>query len=157
MRIGQGYDVHALADGRKLVIGGVTIPHDKGLAGHSDADVLLHAICDALLGAAGLGDIGAHFPDSDQQYADVDSRMLLREVARKLAAQHLRVGNLDATVVAEAPRLAPHIPRMIGNIAADLGVAPARVSIKATTTEQLGFIGRGEGIAALAVALLEAA
>ena len=157
MRIGQGFDVHALAAGRKLVIGGVTIPHDKGLAGHSDADVLLHAICDALLGAAGLGDIGGHFPDSDQQYANIDSRMLLREVARKLAARQLRVGNIDATVAAEAPRLAPHIPRMIGNIAADLGVAPARVSVKATTTEQLGFVGRGEGIAALAVALLEAA
>ncbi|HUJ86211.1 MAG TPA: 2-C-methyl-D-erythritol 2,4-cyclodiphosphate synthase [Burkholderiales bacterium] len=157
MRIGQGYDVHALVAGRKLVIGGVIIPHDKGLAGHSDADVLLHAICDALLGAAGLGDIGVHFPDSDKQYADVDSRMLLREVARKLAARKLHVGNIDATVVAEAPRLAPHIPRMIGNIAADLGVAPARVSVKATTTERLGYIGRGEGIAAMAVALLEAA
>jgi 2-C-methyl-D-erythritol 2,4-cyclodiphosphate synthase len=157
MRIGQGFDVHALVAGRKLVIGGVTIPHDKGLAGHSDADVLLHAICDALLGAAGLGDIGGHFPDSDQQYADIDSRMLLREVARKLAARQLRVGNIDATVAAEAPKLAPHIPRMIGNIAADLGVAPARVSVKATTTEQLGFVGRGEGIAALAIALLEAA
>ena len=155
MRVGHGFDVHALAAGRKLVIGGVTIPHDKGLAGHSDADVLLHAICDALLGAAGLGDIGGHFPDSDQQYADIDSRMLLREVARKLAARALRVGNIDATVAAEAPRLAPHIPRMIGNIAADLGVAPARVSVKATTTEQLGFVGRGEGMAALAVALLE--
>ena len=156
MRIGQGYDVHALAAGRKLVIGGVTIAHDMGLAGHSDADVLLHAICDALLGAAGLGDIGAHFPDGDPQYSDIDSRVLLREVARKLAARQLRVGNIDATVVAEAPRLAPHIPRMIGNIAADLGVAPARVSVKATTTERLGYIGRGEGIAAMAVALLEA-
>jgi 2-C-methyl-D-erythritol 2,4-cyclodiphosphate synthase len=155
MRIGQGFDVHALAAGRKLVIGGVTILHDKGLAGHSDADVLLHAICDALLGAAGLGDIGGHFPDSDPRYADIDSRVLLREVARKLGAGRLRVGNIDATVVAEAPRLAPHIPRMIGNIAADLGVAPARVSVKATTTEQLGFTGRGEGIAALAIALLE--
>lgn len=155
MRIGQGFDVHALVAGRKLVIGGVTIPYEKGLAGHSDADVLLHAICDALLGAAGLGDIGGHFPDSDPQYADIDSRMLLREVARKLGVQRLRVGNIDATVAAEAPRLAPHIPRMIGNIAADLGVAPARISVKATTTEQLGFIGRGEGIAALAVALLE--
>jgi len=157
MRIGQGFDVHALVVGRKLVIGGVTIPHDKGLAGHSDADVLLHAICDALLGAAGLGDIGGHFPDSDSQYAGIDSRMLLREVGRKLAARQLRVGNVDATVVAEAPRLAPHIARMIGNIAADLGVAPARVSVKATSTERLGLIGRGEGIAALAVALLEAA
>ena len=138
-------------------MGGVNIPFAKGLEGHSDADVLLHAICDALLGAAGLGDIGGHFPDSDQQYADIDSRMLLREVARKLGARQLRVGNIDATVVAEAPRLAPHIARMIGNIAADLGVAPARVSVKATSTEKLGFIGRGEGIAALAVALLEAA
>ena len=157
MRIGQGFDVHPLVAGRKLVIGGVTIAHEKGLLGHSDADVLLHAVCDALLGAAGLGDIGAHFPDSDQQYSDIDSRQLLREVARKLVARQLRVGNVDATVVAEAPRLAPHIPRMIGNIAADLGVAPARVSVKATTTERLGLVGRGEGIAALAVALPEAA
>ena len=157
MRIGQGFDVHALAAGRRLVIGGVTIPHDKGLLGHSDADVLLHAVCDALLGAAGLGDIGTHFPDSDQRYSDIDSRQLLREVARKLVTRRLEVGNIDATVVAEAPRLAPHIPRMIGNIAADLGVAPARVSVKATTSEGLGLVGRGEGIAALAVALLEAA
>ena len=157
MRIGQGFDVHPLVAGRKLVLGGVTIPHDKGLLGHSDADVLLHAICDALLGAAGLGDIGAHFPDTDQRYSDIDSRQLLREVARKLLVRQLQVGNVDATVVAEAPRLAPHIPRMIGNIAADLGVAPARVSVKATTSEGLGLVGRGEGIAALAVALLEAA
>jgi 2-C-methyl-D-erythritol 2,4-cyclodiphosphate synthase len=157
MRIGQGFDVHRLVAGRKLVIGGVTIPHDKGLLGHSDADVLLHAICDALLGAAGLGDIGTHFPDSDRRYSEIDSRQLLREVAQKLVAQQLRVGNVDATVVAEAPRLAPHIPRMIGNIAADLGVAPARVSVKATTSEGLGLVGRGEGIAALAVALLEEA
>ena len=157
MRIGQGFDVHPLVAGRKLVLGGVTIAHEKGLLGHSDADVLLHAICDALLGAAGLGDIGAHFPDTDQRYSDIDSRQLLREVAQKLDVRRLRVGNIDATVVAEAPRLAPHIPRMIGNIAADLGVAPARVSVKATTTERLGLVGRGEGIAALAVALLEAA
>jgi len=157
MRIGQGFDVHPLVVGRKLVLGGVAIPYDKGLLGHSDADVLLHAICDALLGAAGLGDIGAHFPDTDRRYSDIDSRQLLREVAQKLDVRQLRVGNIDATVVAEAPRLAPHIPRMIGNIAADLGVAPARVSVKATTTERLGLVGRGEGIAALAVALLEAA
>jgi 2-C-methyl-D-erythritol 2,4-cyclodiphosphate synthase len=157
MRIGQGFDVHALVVGRRLVIGGVTIQHDKGLLGHSDADVLLHAVCDALLGAAGLGDIGTHFPDSDQHYSDIDSRQLLREVARKLVTRQLQVGNVDATVVAEAPRLAPHIPRMIGNIAADLGVAPARISVKATTSEGLGLVGRGEGIAALAVALLEAA
>ena len=157
MRIGQGFDVHPLVAGRKLVLGGVTIAHEKGLLGHSDADVLLHAICDALLGAAGLGDIGAHFPDTDQRYSDIDSRQLLREVARKLVVRQLMVGNIDATVVAEAPRLAPHIPRMIGNIASDLGVAPARVSVKATTSEGLGLVGRGEGIAALAVALLEAA
>jgi 2-C-methyl-D-erythritol 2,4-cyclodiphosphate synthase len=157
MRIGQGFDVHPLVVGRSLVLGGVTIPYEKGLLGHSDADVLVHAICDALLGAAGLGDIGAHFPDTDQRYSDIDSRQLLREVAQKLDVRRLRVGNIDATVVAEAPRLAPHIPRMIGNIAADLGVAPARVSVKATTTERLGLVGRGEGIAALAVALLEAA
>ena len=157
MRIGQGFDVHPLVPGRKLVLGGVTIPHEKGLLGHSDADALLHAICDALLGAAGLGDIGAHFPDTDRRYSDIDSRQLLREVARKLVVRQLQVGNIDATVVAEAPRLAPHIPRMIGNIAADLGVAPARVSVKATTSEGLGLVGRGEGIAALAVALLEAA
>jgi len=157
MRIGQGFDVHPLVPGRKLVLGGVTIPHEKGLLGHSDADVLLHAICDALLGAAGLGDIGAHFPDTDRRYSDIDSRQLLREVARKLVVRQLQVGNIDATVVAEAPRLAPHIPRMIGNIAADLGVAPARISVKATTSEGLGLVGRGEGIAVLAVALLEAA
>jgi len=157
MRIGQGFDVHPLVPGRKLVLGGVTIPHEKGLLGHSDADALLHAICDALLGAAGLGDIGAHFPDTDRRYSDIDSRQLLREVARKLEVRQLQVGNVDATVVAEAPRLAPHIPRMIGNIAADLGVAPARISVKATTSEGLGLVGRGEGIAALAVALLEAA
>ena len=157
MRIGQGFDVHPLVPGRKLVLGGVTIPHEKGLLGHSDADALLHAICDALLGAAGLGDIGAHFPDTDRRYSDIDSRQLLREVARKLVVRQLQVGNIDATVVAEAPRLAPHIPRMIGNIAADLGVAPARISVKATTSEGLGLVGRGEGIAALAVALLEEA
>jgi 2-C-methyl-D-erythritol 2,4-cyclodiphosphate synthase len=157
MRIGQGFDVHPLVPGRKLVLGGVTIPHEKGLLGHSDADALLHAICDALLGAAGLGDIGAHFPDTDRRYSDIDSRQLLREVARKLVVRQLQVGNIDATVVAEAPRLAPHIPRMIGNIAADLGVAPARISVKATTSEGLGLVGRGEGIAVLAVALLEAA
>ncbi len=155
MRIGQGFDVHALVEGRRLVIGGVVIPHDRGLAGHSDADVLLHAVCDALLGAAGLGDIGRHFPDSDASYADIDSRMLLRDVAKKLVQARLRVVNVDATIVAQAPRMAPYIARMIGNIAADLGVKPAAVNVKATTTEQLGFPGRGEGIAALAVALLD--
>jgi 2-C-methyl-D-erythritol 2,4-cyclodiphosphate synthase len=155
MKIGQGFDVHALVAGRKLVLGGVEIPYHLGLEGHSDADVLLHAICDALLGAAGLGDIGRHFPDSDAQYAEIDSRMLLRDVARKLAASKLRVVNVDATIIAQAPRMTPHFARMTGNIAADLGVAPAAVNLKATTTEGLGFTGRGEGIAAIAVALIE--
>jgi 2-C-methyl-D-erythritol 2,4-cyclodiphosphate synthase len=155
MRIGQGLDVHAFAAGRKLKIGGVEIPHHKGLAGHSDADVLLHAICDALLGAAGLGDIGQHYPDTDPAFSEIDSRKLLRDVAQKLAALRLKVVNLDATIVAEAPRMAPHVKRMIGNIAADLGIAPSAINIKATTTERLGFIGRGEGIAAMAVALLD--
>jgi 2-C-methyl-D-erythritol 2,4-cyclodiphosphate synthase len=155
MRIGQGFDVHAFAAGRKLVIGGVEIPHARGLLGHSDADVLLHAICDALLGAAGLGDIGQHYPDSSPQYADIDSRVLLRSTAGKLKEMKLKVVNLDATIIAEAPRMAPHIARMIGNIATDLGVAPSMINLKATTTERLGFIGRDEGIAAMAVALLE--
>jgi 2-C-methyl-D-erythritol 2,4-cyclodiphosphate synthase len=155
MRIGQGFDVHPLVRGRKLVIGGVAIPYERGLDGHSDADVLLHAICDALLGAAGLGDIGRHYPDSSPQLRGVDSRKLLRDVAKKLAALNLRVLNLDATIIAQEPRMAPHVARMIDNIAADLGVAPAQVNIKATTTEHLGFLGRVEGIAAQAVALLE--
>jgi len=155
MKIGQGFDVHALVAGRKLVLGGVEIPYHLGLEGHSDADVLLHAICDALLGAAGLGDIGRHFPDTDAQYSEIDSRMLLRDVARKLAALKLRVVNVDATIVAQAPRMTPHFARMTGNIAADLGVAPAAINLKATTTEGLGFTGRGEGIAAMAVALIE--
>jgi len=155
MRVGQGLDVHAFAEGRKLVIGGVEIPHARGLLGHSDADVLLHAICDALLGAAGLGDIGQHYPDSSPQYADVDSRVLLRSTAAKLKELKFRVVNVDATIIAEAPRMSPHVARMIGNIAADLGVAPAAINVKATTTERLGFIGRDEGIAAMAVALIE--
>jgi 2-C-methyl-D-erythritol 2,4-cyclodiphosphate synthase len=155
MRIGQGFDVHALVPGRRLVLGGVHIPHHLGLEGHSDADVLLHAICDALLGAAGLGDIGRHYPDSDAQYAEIDSRRLLRDVAAKLAAGNWPVVNVDATVVAQAPRLAPHFAAMTVNIAADLGIAGALVNLKATTTEGLGFTGRGEGIAAMAVALIE--
>jgi len=155
MRIGQGYDVHALVAGRKLVIGGVEIPYEKGLSGHSDADVLLHAICDALLGAAALGDIGMHFSDTDPKYAGANSRMLLKEVAKKMAAQGFRVINVDCTIIAQAPRMAPHVAQMIGNIAADLGLKPAAVSVKATTTEMLGYIGRGEGIAAQAIALIE--
>ncbi|HXJ08702.1 MAG TPA: 2-C-methyl-D-erythritol 2,4-cyclodiphosphate synthase [Burkholderiales bacterium] len=155
MRIGQGFDVHAFVAGRKLMIGGVEIPYSRGLEGHSDADVLLHAICDALLGAAGLGDIGQHYPDTDQKYHEIDSRMLLRDVAKKLKAQKLKVVNIDATILAQEPRMAPHVPRMIGNIAEDLGVKPAAINIKATTTEGLGFVGRVEGIAAQAVALLD--
>ena len=155
MRVGQGFDVHAFAEGRKLVLGGVEIAHERGLAGHSDADVLIHALADALLGAAALGDIGMHFPDSDPAYKGADSRVLLREVARKLAAAGWRVVNVDATVIAQAPRLAPHIPAMVANLAADLGLASSAVSVKATTTERLGFTGRGEGIAAQAIALIE--
>jgi len=155
MRIGQGFDAHALVAGRKLIIGGVEIPHDKGLAGHSDADVLIHALCDALLGAAALGDIGAHFPDSDARYKGIDSRRLLREVAALLARNRYRVVNVDATVIAQAPRMAPHIAAMRANLASDLGIEVEAVSVKAKTTERLGFVGRGEGIAAEAVVLLE--
>jgi len=152
--VGQGFDVHALVPGRPLIIGGVRIPFDAGLLGHSDADVLLHAITDALLGAAGLGDIGRHFPDTDERYAGADSRVLLREAARAVYEAGLLVGNVDATVIARAPKLLPHVPAMVANIAADLGLAPARVNIKGKTTERLGFTGRGEGIAAQAVVLL---
>jgi 2-C-methyl-D-erythritol 2,4-cyclodiphosphate synthase len=155
LRIGQGYDVHALVAGRKLILGGVEIAHDKGLLGHSDADVLLHAVCDALLGAAALGDIGRHFPDSDPKYKGIDSRELLRHVAALVRAKGFRIGNVDATIIAEAPRMAPHIPKMVANIAADLGLDAAMVNVKATTTEKLGFTGRGEGIAAQAVCLIE--
>ena len=155
LRIGQGFDVHALVPGRRLVIGGVEIAHDKGLLGHSDADVLLHAICDALLGAAAMGDIGRHFPDSEAKYQGIDSRELLRQVAKLLSERGRRVVNVDATIVAEAPRMAPHIPKMVENIAADLGVRPHDVNVKATTTEKLGFTGRGEGIAAQAICLIE--
>jgi 2-C-methyl-D-erythritol 2,4-cyclodiphosphate synthase len=155
MRIGQGFDVHALVGGRKLVIGGVDIPHYKGLDGHSDADVLLHAICDALLGAAALGDIGKHFPDTDERYRGADSRALLRAVANEVGKAGFRVVNVDATIIAQAPRMAPHIARMVANIAADLSIAEKDVNVKATTTENLGFTGRGEGIAAQAIALLE--
>ncbi|QJR11513.1 2-C-methyl-D-erythritol 2,4-cyclodiphosphate synthase [Usitatibacter rugosus] len=154
MRIGQGFDVHPLVAGRKLIIGGVEIPHDKGLLGHSDADVLLHALCDALLGAASLGDIGKHFPDSDPRYKGADSRELLRAVASLVSSRGYRVENVDATIIAEAPRMAPHIGQMCLNIAADLNLQPDQVNVKATTTEKLGFTGRGEGIAAQAICLL---
>ena len=154
MRIGQGFDVHALVAGRRLVIGGVTVPYERGLEGHSDADVLLHAICDALLGAAALGDIGRHFPDTDPTYKGADSRVLLRAVRDKVAQAGFGVLNLDATIIAQAPRMAPHIPRMEENLRLALGGACA-INIKAKTMEKLGAIGRGEGIAAEAVVLLE--
>jgi 2-C-methyl-D-erythritol 2,4-cyclodiphosphate synthase len=155
MRIGNGFDVHAFVAGRPLVIGGVTIPHERGLEGHSDADVLLHAIADALLGALALGDLGRHFPDTDPAWKGASSRRLLREVAAMAGAARYRVGNVDATIVAQAPRLAPHVEAMRANIAADLACDVARVSVKATTTERLGFTGREEGIAALATVLVE--
>ena len=153
-RIGQGYDCHALFEGRRLVIGGVEIAHSRGLLGHSDADVLLHAITDALLGAAGLGDIGRHFPDTDARFAGVDSRVLLRQAVALVASAGYAVGNLDATIIAQAPRMAPHIAFMQANIAEDLGVAVSQVNVKAKTNERLGFLGREEGIAAEAVVLL---
>jgi 2-C-methyl-D-erythritol 2,4-cyclodiphosphate synthase len=153
-RIGHGFDVHALVEGRKLIVGGVEIPYERGLAGHSDADVLLHAICDALLGAAGLGDIGRHFPDTSAEFKDIDSRILLRRVAEQLKQRGWRTGNVDATIIAQAPKMAPHIARMSAHIADDLGLAFDRVNVKATTTEKLGFTGRGEGIAAEAVCLI---
>jgi 2-C-methyl-D-erythritol 2,4-cyclodiphosphate synthase len=154
MRIGQGFDVHALVAGRRLVVGGVEIAYDRGLAGHSDADVLLHAVCDALLGAASLGDIGRHFPDTDPRFKGIDSRELLRHVAGLVRERGWKAANVDATIIAQAPRMAPHIPAMVANIAADLGVDASLVNVKATTTEGLGFTGRGEGIAAQAICLL---
>lgn len=154
MRVGHGFDVHAFASGRRLVLGGVDVPYEKGLAGHSDADVLLHAICDACLGAAGLGDIGRHFPDTDSRYENIDSRELLREVGERLRREGWRVSNVDSTVVAQAPKLAPYLDTMRDNIAADLGLDNNQVNVKATTTEKLGYTGRGEGIAAYAVVLI---
>jgi len=155
IRIGQGFDVHALVPGRKLILGGVEIAFHHGLLGHSDGDALLHAICDALLGAAGLGDIGQHFPDTDGRYAGADSLGLLREVAQRLDGLRWRPVNVDCTVIAQAPKLAPHIPRMVHNIADALGIFATQVNVKAKTTERLGFTGRGEGIAAEAVVLIE--
>ena len=155
MRIGHGYDAHRFGAERPLVLGGVTIPHDAGLVAHSDGDVLIHALCDALLGAAGLGDIGRHFPDSDPAYAAIDSRILLRRVVAAVGERGLRVHNVDATVVAQRPRLAAHMGAMRQTLAADLGIPVERVNVKATTTEGMGFTGRAEGIASHAVALLE--
>lgn len=155
MRIGQGYDVHAFGEGDKIVIGGVVIPHHHGLVAHSDGDVLLHALCDALLGAAALGDIGKHFPDSDMQYRNADSRSLLRMVYAKVNQQGWRLVNADMTIVAQAPRMATYIPRMQETIAMDLRADVGQINVKATTTERLGFTGREEGIACYAVVLLE--
>ena len=156
-RFGMGYDVHRLVEGRKLILGGVEIPWEKGLLGHSDADVLLHAIADALLGAAALGDIGRHFPDTDDKFAGADSMKLLAEVVRLIGGKGYRVGNVDATIVAQAPKLAPHIEQMAENIARVLGVERDCVNVKATTEERLGFTGSGEGMSAYAVAGLEKA
>ena len=156
MRIGHGYDVHQLVAGRDLILGGVKIDHALGLLGHSDADVLLHAICDALLGALGLGDIGKHFPDTAAEFAGIDSRKLLREVIAKVRSGGYQIGNLDSTIICQQPKLAPHIPLMVERIAADCQVSSGRINVKATTTEKLGFAGRSEGIAAHAVVLLQA-
>lgn len=155
IRIGQGFDVHQLVEGRKLIIGGVTIPYDKGLLGHSDADVLLHAICDALLGAAALGDIGRHFSDTDPRFKSIDSRVLLRNVNHLLLENGYRIANIDSTIIAQAPKMAPHIQSMIANIAQDLNTQPNNINIKAKTAERLGTIGRGEGIVAEAVCLIK--
>ncbi len=153
-RIGIGYDVHRLEEGRKLIIGGVEIPHEKGLLGHSDADVLIHAVMDAILGALGAGDIGRHFPDNDAAFKDIDSRILLRRVSALMEERAYRIGNLDAVIIAQAPKMLPHIEAMKKNIAEDLGTDSERLNIKATTTERLGFEGRGEGIAAQVAVLL---
>ena len=155
IRIGQGSDIHALVPGRKLIIGGVEIPHERGLLGHSDADVLLHALVDALLGAAAMGDIGRLFPDTDERFRDVDSRALLREVRDRLTAAGWRIVNVDMTINAQRPKMAPHIPLMVARIAEDLGIAPDCVNVKAKTAERLGFVGREEGMSADAVALIE--
>lgn len=155
MRIGIGYDIHRLVKGRPLIIGGLPINHDKGLLGHSDADVLTHAICDALLGAAGLGDIGTHFPDSDPQYKDISSLTLLTETCRLLTEKGFRIVNLDATLIAEAPRLTPHHPEMQARLADAMNINAADINIKATTTEGLGVIGKGEGIAAMCIAMID--
>ncbi len=156
MRIGQGFDVHALVEGRKLIIGGVEIPYEKGLMGHSDADVLLHAICDALIGAAALGDIGRHFPDTDRDYENIDSRILLKKVGMLVRDSGYRIVNIDSTIIAQKPKMMPHVDLMVERISSDLGMNRRDVNVKAKTTEHLGFAGRGEGIAAEAIALIDA-
>jgi 2-C-methyl-D-erythritol 2,4-cyclodiphosphate synthase len=155
IRVGQGYDVHQLVEGRPLVLGGVTVDHNKGLAGHSDADVMVHSLCDALLGAAGKGDIGQHFPDTDSSYQNIDSRILLRKVMSLLQADDWQLVNADLTIIAQAPKLAPHIPQMRSLLSIDMNIDETQLNIKATTTEELGYCGREEGIAALAIVLLE--
>lgn len=155
MRVGQGFDAHAFKPGDRLVLGGVEIPHDRGLEAHSDGDVVLHALCDALLGAAGLGDIGRHFPPDDTAYENIDSRILLRRVVDLVVSAGLQIGNADITIIAQEPRMAPHTDAMRENIRGDLGLEPSRVNIKATTTERMGFTGRGEGIAVFAIVLLQ--
>jgi len=155
LRIGQGYDAHKFKEGDHIVIGGVSIPYEKGMAAHSDGDVALHALCDALLGAAALGDIGKHFPDTDNAFKGIDSRILLRDVVAKLKGLGYGIVNVDVTIIAQAPKMAPHIPLMRENIAADLGIELDCVNVKATTTEKMGFEGRGEGISSMAVALVE--
>ena len=154
MRIGHGYDAHRFAAGRPLIIGGVTIPYELGMEAHSDGDVMIHALCDGLLGAAGLGDIGRHFPDTSDQFKDIDSRVLLRDVVAQLQQQGLSINNVDVTILAQTPKMAPHILVMVENLSADLGVEKSRVNVKATTTEGMGFVGKKEGIAAHAVVLL---
>lgn len=155
IRVGQGYDVHQLVEGRPLVLGGVTVDHNKGLAGHSDADVVVHSLCDALLGAAGKGDIGQHFPDTDSSYKNIDSRILLRKVMSLLQEDDWQLVNADLTIIAQAPKLAPHIPQMRSLLSNDMNIDETQLNIKATTTEELGYCGREEGIAALAIVLLE--
>jgi 2-C-methyl-D-erythritol 2,4-cyclodiphosphate synthase len=155
IRIGQGFDAHRFGDGDHVTLGGVRIPHGQGIIAHSDGDVLIHALCDALLGAAGLGDIGRHFPDSSAEFAGIDSRVLLRNVIDQLHGRGWRVGNADCTLIAQTPRMAVHVPAMVAILAADLAVEPDAVNVKATTTEKMGFTGRGEGIAAMAVVLVE--
>ncbi|MCB5187814.1 2-C-methyl-D-erythritol 2,4-cyclodiphosphate synthase [Methylobacillus caricis] len=155
IRVGNGFDVHQLVEGRPCIIGGVDIPYEKGLKGHSDADVLLHAVSDALLGAAAMGDIGKHFPDTDERFKGADSRVLLRHVVSLLKTKHYTIVNIDATIMAEAPKMAPHVAQMCRNIASDCGIPEDCVNVKATTTEKLGFTGRGEGIAAQAVCLVQ--
>ena len=156
MRVGHGYDVHRFIEGRPLILGGVEIPHDRGLEAHSDGDAVIHAICDALLGAAALGDIGTYYPDTDQKFSNIDSRILLRDVCRQLGELNFGIANVDATIVAQAPKMLPHINKMKSTLAEDMQIAPADINIKATTTERMGFIGTEEGLAVHAVCLIKA-